>query len=67
MAHRNFLTNQVIAPDAGFSHVMMFGVLMRLSGADISIIANVGRRFGFTAAVPTVRPSLALIIPHQRR
>ena len=33
----------------GFTHAMMFGVLQRLSGADISIFPNVGGRFGFSA------------------
>jgi hypothetical protein len=37
----------VLSDTLGFTHAMMFGVLQRLSGADISIFPNVGGRFGF--------------------
>lgn len=50
MAHPAFLGPHVLSPDTGFSHAMMFGTLMRLAGADISIFPNHGGRFGFTSA-----------------
>jgi len=50
MAHPSFLGPFVLSQDTGFSHAVMFGVLQRLAGADISIFPNVGGRFGFSAA-----------------
>ncbi len=50
MSHPSFLGPHVLSDDTGFSHAMMFGVLQRLAGADISIFPNVGGRFGFTAS-----------------
>lgn len=49
MAHPSFLGPHVLSEDTGFSHAMMFGTLMRLAGADISVFPNYGGRFGFTA------------------
>ncbi|MBS1167096.1 MAG: ribulose-bisphosphate carboxylase [Proteobacteria bacterium] len=49
MAHPTFLGSHVLSDTLGFTHAMMFGVLQRLSGADISIFPNVGGRFGFSA------------------
>ncbi len=49
MAHPANLGAWVLSPDHGYSHAMMFGTLMRLAGADISIFPNVGGRFGFSA------------------
>lgn len=49
MAHPAFLGPHVLSPDTGFTHGMMFGVLARLAGADISVFPNVGGRFGFSA------------------
>ncbi len=48
MAHPAFLGPHVLSPDTGFTHGMMFGTLMRLAGADVSIFPNFGGRFGFT-------------------
>jgi len=48
MAHPAFLGPHVLSDDTGFSHGMMFGTLMRLAGADISIFPNFGGRFGFS-------------------
>lgn len=48
MTHPAFLGPHVLSPDTGFSHAMMFGTLMRLAGADISIFPNFGGRFGFS-------------------
>lgn len=48
MAHPALLGPQVLSHDTGFSHEMMFGTLMRISGADISVFPNFGGRFGFS-------------------
>lgn len=48
MAHPSLLGAQVLSPTTGFTHGALFGDLMRLAGADISIFPNVGGRFGFT-------------------
>ena len=48
MAHPSFLGPFVLSPDTGFTHGVMFGTLMRIAGADISIFPNFGGRFGFT-------------------
>ncbi len=50
MAHPAFLGPHVLSPDTGFSHGMMFGTLMRLAGADISVFPNHGGRFAFLPA-----------------
>jgi S-methyl-5-thioribulose 1-phosphate isomerase len=50
MSHPSFLGSHVLSDTFGFTHGMMFGVLQRLAGADISIFPNVGGRFGFSAA-----------------
>ena len=50
MAHPAHLGPYVLSADTGYSHAMMFGTLMRLAGADISVFPNHGGRFGFSAA-----------------
>lgn len=50
MAHPSHLGPYVLSPDHGYSHGMLFGTLMRLSGADISVFPNHGGRFGFSSA-----------------
>ena len=50
MSHPSFLGPYVLSKDTGFSHAIMFGVIQRLSGADISVFPNVGGRFGFSAS-----------------
>lgn len=50
LAHPAFLGAHVLSADHGFSHAMMFGVLMRLAGADISVFPNQGGRFAFSRA-----------------
>jgi ribulose-bisphosphate carboxylase large chain len=50
MAHPSFLGSHVMNPDQGISHGIVFGTLMRLAGADISIFPNYGGRFSFTQA-----------------
>lgn len=49
-AHPSFLGSFVTSPDSGISHGVLFGTLMRLAGADISIFPNTGGRFSFTAS-----------------
>jgi ribulose-bisphosphate carboxylase large chain len=48
MAHPSHLGPYVLSPDFGYSHAMLFGDLMRLAGADISVFPNHGGRFGFS-------------------
>ena len=48
MAHPSFLGPHVLSADTGFTHAMMFGTMMRLAGADISVFPNFGGRFGFS-------------------
>ncbi len=48
MAHPSHLGPYVLSPDHGYSHAMLFGEMMRLAGADISVFPNFGGRFGFT-------------------
>lgn len=47
MAHPSHLGPYVLSCDFGYSHAMLFGDLMRLAGADISVFPNHGGRFGF--------------------
>ncbi|NNE89976.1 MAG: ribulose 1,5-bisphosphate carboxylase [Silicimonas sp.] len=48
MAHPSHLGPYVLSPDNGYGHGMLFGTLMRLAGADISVFPNYGGRFGFS-------------------
>lgn len=50
MAHPSHLGPYVLSEDHGYSHGLLFGQLMRLAGADISVFPNFGGRFGFTKA-----------------
>ena len=50
MAHPSHLGPYVLSPDHGYGHGMLFGQLMRLAGADISVFPNYGGRFGFSRA-----------------
>lgn len=47
-AHPAFLGSFVTSPDSGIAHDVLFGVLPRLAGADISIFPNFGGRFSFS-------------------
>jgi len=49
MTHPSFTGPFVLTSDTGFTHAMMYGVLQRLAGSDISVFPNVGGRFGFSA------------------
>ena len=48
-AHPSLLGSFVTSPNQGIAHGILFGTLMRLAGADISIFPNLGGRFSFTA------------------
>ena len=48
MGHPTMLGSLVTSPDSGISHGIVFGTLMRLAGADISIFPNHGGRFSFS-------------------
>lgn len=48
MTHPAFLGGWTAAPGSGIAHDVLFGTLMRLAGADISVFPNWGGRFGFT-------------------
>lgn len=50
MAHPSHLGPYVLSPDHGYAHGLLFGTLMRLAGADISVFPNYGGRFGFSRA-----------------
>ena len=48
LGHPAMLGSLVTSKDSGISHGIIFGTLMRLAGADISIFPNIGGRFSFT-------------------
>lgn len=48
MTHPSFLGSLVVSPDQGIDHGILFGTVMRLAGADISIFPNHGGRFSFS-------------------
>lgn len=48
MAHPSHMGPYVLSPDTGYDHGVIFGTLMRLGGADVSVFPNFGGRFGFT-------------------
>lgn len=48
MAHPAFLGSFSASPHGGIGHGAIYGTLMRLAGADLSIYPNYGGRFSFT-------------------
>jgi len=48
MGHPAFLGGFVSSPTGGIAHDVVFGTLMRLAGADVSIFPNFGGRFSFS-------------------
>lgn len=48
LCHPTFLGSLVTQPTAGMAHSVIFGLLARLGGADITIFPNFGGRFSFT-------------------
>ena len=48
LAHPALLGSAVTGMGNGFSHGVLFGLLQRLAGADVSIFPNYGGRFGFS-------------------
>jgi ribulose-bisphosphate carboxylase large chain len=55
MAHPAFLGSLVVSEHAGIEHGLLFGTLMRLAGADLTVFPNYGGRFSFgTAACASI-------------
>ena len=48
MGHPAFLGSYSASPHAGIAHRTLYGTIMRLAGADLSIYPNYGGRFSFT-------------------
>ncbi len=48
MAHPSFWGSFITSPENGFSHYVLYGQLMRLAGADITVFPNYGGRFSFS-------------------
>jgi ribulose-bisphosphate carboxylase large chain len=48
MAHPALLGSYVTSPENGFSHGALFGQIMRLLGADMTVFPNYGGRFSFS-------------------
>lgn len=48
MGHPAFVGSYTASPTSGISHGVVYGTLMRLAGADLSIFPNHGGRFSFT-------------------
>ena len=48
MSHPSFLGSFVAAPESGFGHAALFGQLVRLAGADVTVFPNYAGRFSFT-------------------
>ena len=48
MAHPSFSGSYCIAPDTGMAHHLLYGLLYRLAGVDISVFPNAGGRFNFS-------------------
>lgn len=46
--HPSMLGSLVTSPTEGIAHGIIFGTIMRLAGADISIFPNMGGRFSFS-------------------
>jgi ribulose-bisphosphate carboxylase large chain len=50
MGHPAFLGSYSVSPTSGIAHGKLYGTLMRLAGADLSIFPNYGGRFSFSRA-----------------
>jgi ribulose-bisphosphate carboxylase large chain len=48
MSHPAFLGGMAIGTENGFGHAALFGQLLRLAGADVTVFPNYGGRFRFT-------------------
>lgn len=48
LSHPAFQGSFVVSPQSGISHYVIFGQLIRMSGADAVIFPNYGGRFSFT-------------------
>lgn len=50
MSHPAFHGSYVTCPDNGISHFALYGQMMRLAGADMTVYPNYGGRFSFSRA-----------------
>jgi S-methyl-5-thioribulose 1-phosphate isomerase len=50
MGHPAFLGSYSASPTGGVAHGKLYGTMMRLAGADLSVYPNYGGRFSFTRA-----------------
>lgn len=48
MGHPAYLGSYSASPTSGIAHARLYGTLMRLAGADLSIFPNYGGRFSFS-------------------
>ncbi len=48
ISHPSFLGAFVTCEESGLSHGFLFGILMRLAGADVTVFPNYGGRFPFS-------------------
>ncbi len=48
MGHPAFLGSYSASPTSGIAHGKLYGTLMRLAGADLSVYPNYGGRFSFS-------------------
>lgn len=68
MSHPSFLGANVVAPDHGLAHGVVFGTLMRLAGADLVIFPHAGGRFSFPEeACREISASCAAPLAHLAR
>jgi ribulose-bisphosphate carboxylase large chain len=71
MGHPAFLGSYTVSRNSGIAHGVLYGTLMRLAGADMSIYPNYGGRFSFTEEecrsiadrLATVTPGIAPALP----
>lgn len=71
MAHPAFLGSYSASPTNGIAHGTLYGKIMRLAGADLSVFPNYGGRFSFSpgecrevaAGLATPMPGIAPALP----
>lgn len=71
MAHPAFLGSYSASPTNGIAHGTLYGKIMRLAGADLSVFPNYGGRFSFSpqecrevaAGLVTPMPGIAPALP----
>lgn len=68
LGHPAFLGSFSVSPSAGIAHHVVYGLIMRLAGADLSVFPNYGGRFSFSppecdAIAHALRSPLAALAP----